>query len=100
MLIHVVLPGETVYGIARNYGVDPRRLMVDNDVGEDGALAVGQTLVLRFPDVVHAVRPGATLSGIARDYGVTVRQLWRNNLSLGGGSTLAPGQVLVISYHE
>ena len=100
MLIHVVLPGETVYGIARNYGVDPRRLMVDNDVGEDGALAVGQTLVLRFPDVVHAVRPGETLSGIAQDYGVTVRQLWRNNLSLGGGSTLVPGQVLVISYHE
>ncbi len=100
MLIHVVLPGETVYGIARNYGVDPRRLMVDNDVGEDGALAVGQTLVLRFPDVVHAVRPGETLSGIAQDYGVTVCQLWRNNLSLGGGSTLVPGQVLVISYHE
>ena len=32
MLIHVVRPGETVYAIARNYGVDPRRLMADNGV--------------------------------------------------------------------
>ena len=36
MLIHVVRPGETVYGIARNYGVDPRRLMADNGVPADG----------------------------------------------------------------
>ena len=57
MLIHVVRPGETVYAIARNYGVDPRRLTADNGVPADGALAVGQTLVLRFPNVVHAVRP-------------------------------------------
>ena len=100
MVIHVVRAGETVYGIARNYGVAPQRLQEDNDVGEDGQLAVGQTLVLRFPAVVHAVRAGETLTGIARDYGVTVRQLWRNNLSLGGGSTLTPGQVLVVSYHQ
>ena len=100
MLIHVVRPGETVYGIARNYGVDPRRLMADNGVPADGALAVGQTLVLRFPNVVHAVRPRETLTAIARNYGVSLRSLWRNNLELLGGSLLAPGQVLVITYHE
>ena len=100
MLIHVVRPGETVYAIARNYGVDPRRLLADNGVPADGALAVGQTLVLRFPNVVHAVRPGETLSAIARSYGVSVRSLWRNNPELLGGSLLAPGQVLVITYHE
>ena len=100
MLIHVVRPGETVYAIARNYGVDPRRLMADNGVPADGALAVGQTLVLRFPNVVHAVRPGETLSAIARNYGVSLRSLWRNNLELLGGSLLAPGQVLVSTYHE
>lgn len=100
MLIHVVRPGETVYAIARNYGVDPRRLMADNGVPADGALAVGQTLVLRFPNVVHAVQPGETLSAIARSYGVSVRSLWRNNPELLGGSLLAPGQVLVITYHE
>ena len=100
MLIHVVRPGETVYAIARNYGVDPRRLMADNGVPADGALAVGQTLVLRFPNVVHAVQPGETLTSIARSYGVSVRSLWRNNPELLGGSLLAPGQVLVITYHE
>ena len=100
MLIHVVRPGETVYAIARNYGVDPHRLMADNGVPADGSLAVGQTLVLRFPDTVHAVRPGETLTAIARAYGVSVRSLWRNNPQLLGGSLLAPGQVLVITYHE
>ena len=98
MTIHVVRPGETIAAIAQNYGVDPIRLAADNTVPTSGALAVGQTLVLRFPRTVHVVRPGDTLTAIAQDYGVTVRQLWRNNWNLGGESALLPGQTLVISY--
>ena len=100
MEIHVVRLGETVTGIAAYYGVDPRRLAADNAVPADGALAVGQTLVVRFPDLVHVVRPGETLTGIAAAYQTTVRSLWRNNWSLGGGDHLAPGQVLVLSHLE
>ena len=98
MTIHVVRPGETVESIAVSYGVDPVRLAADNTVPAGGALAVGQTLVVRFPRQVHAVRPGETLASIAGDYGVTVRRLWRNNWSLRGGELLVPGQTLVISY--
>ena len=58
VIIHVVRSGETVYSIARQYGVDPRRLMVDNGVPETGGLAVGQTLAVRFPRQVYAVRQG------------------------------------------
>ena len=86
--------------IAAGYGVDPARVMSDNDVPPDGALAVGQTLVIRFPRQVHAVEPGETLYTIARDYGIPVRQLWQNNWALGGGTALEPGQVLVISYFD
>ena len=68
MTIHVVQRGETVSAIAAGYGVDPARVMSDNDVPPDGALAVGQTLVIRFPRQVHAVEPGETLYTIARDY--------------------------------
>ena len=100
MTIHVVQRGETVSAIAAGYGVDPARVMSDNDVPPDGALAVGQTLVIRFPRQVHAVEPGETLYTIARDYGITVRQLWQNNWALGGGTALEPGQVLVISYFD
>ena len=98
MTIHIVSAGETLSSIALNYGVDPMRLAADNGVPSTGALAVGQTLVVRFPRQVHAVEPGETLFSIAGMYGVTVRQLWRNNFFLGGNTALQPGQTLVISY--
>ena len=98
MTIHVVQAGETVGSIAASYGVDPARLAADNAVAPSGALAVGQTLVVRFPRQVHAVRAGETLASIAEAYGTTVRRLWQNNWPLGGQTALRPGQVLVISY--
>lgn len=100
MTIHVVQAGETVGSIAGSYGIDPARLAADNAVPPSGALAVGQTLVVRFPRQVHAVRSGETLSSIAEDHGTTVRRLWQNNWSLGGGTALQPGQTLVISYFD
>ena len=100
MTIHVVQAGETVGSIAESYGVDPARLAADNAVPPSGALAVGQTLVVRFPRQVHAVRAGETLASIAEAYGTTVRRLWQNNWPLGGGAALQPGQVLVISYFD
>ena len=100
MTIHVVRSGETVDSIAAYYGVDPIRLSTDNSVPSDGALAVGQTLVIRFPRQVHAVLPGETLSSIATEYGISLRQLWRNNWPSGSSDTLIPGQTLVISYFD
>lgn len=98
MTIHVVKSGETVTSIAAQYGVEARRLAADNDVGADGALAVGQTLVVRFPERVHVIRPGETLFSLAAAYGTTVRRLWQNNWPLGGGTDLRSGETLVISY--
>ena len=100
MTIHVVSAGETVAGIAESYGVDPARLAADNAVPPSGALAVGQTLVVRFPRTVHAVQPGETLFSIARDNSLTVRQLWRNNWFLGGTADLRPGDALVLSFFD
>ena len=100
MMVHVVQSGESVASIAMHYGVDPGRLAADNAVPADGALAVGQTLVVRFPRQVHAVQAGETLTSIAAAYGTSVRQLWRNNWPLGGTEDLSPGQVLVISHFD
>lgn len=100
MTIHVVNPGETVDTIAAGYGVAPRQLAEDNELPPDSALAVGQTLVVRFPRAVHVAAAGETLTSIAAQYGTTVRQLWRNNWALGGGEDLAAGQLLVISYFD
>ena len=98
MTIHVVSPGETVDSIAAGYGVAPKQLAADNALPPGLALAVGQTLVVRFPREVHVVAAGETLTSIAAQYGTTVRQLWRNNWALGGGDALAAGQLLVVSY--
>lgn len=98
MTIHVVASGETVDSIAAGYGVAPSQLAADNDLPDSLALAVGQTLVVRFPQAVHVVTAGETLTSIANQYGTTVRQLWRNNWKLGGGENLTVGQLLVISY--
>ena len=43
---HIVKPGETLYGIARQYGMDARDLKVLNKI-EDPNLKVGQTLRVR-----------------------------------------------------
>ena len=98
MTIHVVRPGETLAGIAAEYGVDAGRLAADNAV-QDG-LAVGQTLVIRFPLQTHRVREGETLTGIASRHGLSVRALWRRNWPLGGKDNLYPGQDLVLSYRD
>ncbi len=96
----MVRPGETLFSIAAQYGADPAWLSGSGQVPADGALAVGQTLVLRFPRLIHAVRRGETLFSIAAAYGVTVRSLWRRNWSLNGGDRLCPGQPLVIPYWD
>ncbi len=100
MTIHVVRSGETLDAIAARYGVDPALLGAANDVPADGALAVGQTLTVRFPRQIHAVQPGETLSSIAAAYGTDARTLWQNNWALGGGDTLRAGELLVISYFD
>lgn len=100
MTIHVVKAGETVGSIAEFYGVDPARLASDNAVPASGALAVGQTLLVRFPRLVHAVQPGETLYAIADRYGTSVRSLWQNNSFLGGSTSIQAGETLVISYFD
>lgn len=100
MEIHVVQPGETLYGIANRYQADPAILQELNGLPPDGALAVGQTLVIRHVDTFHTVQPGQTLTGVASLYGVSLRQLYRNNFSLGGQSAIRPGQRLVIAYRD
>ncbi len=100
MLIHVVRPGETLYGIAGQYGADPALLETANGVPPSGALAVGQTLVIQSVETFHVVQPGQTLSGVAREYGLSLRQLYRNNYGLEGRPEVQPGQRLVIRYRD
>ena len=100
MIIYVVKSGDTLSGIAREYGVSLQNLRADNGVGADDTLVVGQALVIQIPEVLHTVRRGETLTSIATEYGTTAIQLLRNNFRLGGRPRLTTGEQLVIRYRD
>lgn len=97
MTIHTVKPGESVYSIAQHYKVPIERIISDNELIDPGRLAVGQTLVIRYPKEYHIVEPGETLASIASRHGMTVNELFQMNPSLGGQAQIEPGRTLVLS---
>lgn len=100
MTIYTVQSGDSIYSIARRFGVPPSRIITDNFLTSPGNLVVGQDLVILFPTQTHTVRGGETLYSIAQDFGTTIGELFRNNPNLDGIPTVFPGQVLNISYDE
>lgn len=100
MDIYVVKSGDTVSEIARSYGVVPALLAADNGLAVGSPLAVGQTLVVRFPKTVHTVSPGETIYSIALAYGTDTVTLYRNNYFLHGLPTVRSGDILVIDYEQ
>lgn len=100
MDIHVVRPGDTLYGIAQQYGVSMSQLLQDNQPPDPARLVVGQTLVIQYPEQTYTVRPGDTVSSIAAAGGISVRQLYRNNPILHGTDRIVPGLTLVLRYRQ
>jgi peptidoglycan DL-endopeptidase LytE len=74
VLIHTVQPGETLFGIARKYGVTVEDIKSLNQISSD-AISAGQTLqipVASVPTPVSLLNPVSSLRGVAERYlGVT-----------------------------
>ncbi|MBR2621103.1 MAG: glycoside hydrolase family 18 protein [Clostridia bacterium] len=94
MIIYTVQKGDSLYSIARRYGVSWQGIAQDNLLADPSALVVGQTLTILQPETTYTVRPGDTLYSIAQSLGVSVNQLFRNNIILGGTTDIRPGQIL------
>ncbi len=80
---YIVQPGDTLYGLARRFGVTVEALREVNGLPGEGIIA-GTRLLIPPPaqdDRVrtHTVQAGETLYSLARRYGVTVAQLRRAN---------------------
>lgn len=107
-----VLPGDTVYAIARRTGATPQAIITLNRLAAPYRLEVGETI--RVPsnsvppsraasaptaaaprDSAHVVRAGETLYSIARATGASVDAIARTN-SLGAPYSLRVGQTLKI----
>ena len=98
---YTVKKGDTLYGIAKEYGISVDELKRVNNLTSN-TLTIGEVLVI--PEVeepetpnenIYIVRSGDTLYSIANKYGMTVDELKAlNNLT---NNTLSIGQKLVVN---
>lgn len=98
MIIHTVKSGDSIYSIAREYGVTPSRIISDNLLKNPSSLVVGEDIIILYPTTVHTVRGGETLHMISTMYDTTLGEIYRNNPILDGLPNIYPGQVLNIAY--
>ncbi len=85
---YAVQPGDTLLGIAVDYGVSMAAIQLANNMGDSIDLLAGQTLSIpgstqwldeHYFWIVHIVRAGETLVGLAGDFDLTVDQILRVN---------------------
>ncbi|RXT13872.1 glycoside hydrolase family 18 protein [Ammoniphilus sp. CFH 90114] len=79
MQIHVVQPGNTLYGISQAYGVPVNTIAQVNQINMQSSLVVGQTLVIPITGMYYWVRAGDTLFELGRRFGTSARTLARIN---------------------
>lgn len=98
MIIHVVKQGETINSIAELYGKSVERLILENGITDATNLAIGETLVILYPEIEYTIQDGDSLEDIARRYNTSIMELLRNNPYLSERQYIYPGEVIVISY--
>jgi LysM repeat protein len=104
-VIHVVQRGETLYSIARSYGVNMWAIARANGIANPNYIYTGQRLVIPTggaggaarTGTSHVVRRGQTLYSIARSYGVNMWTIARAN-GIANPNYIYAGQRLVIPH--
>ncbi|WP_235556810.1 LysM peptidoglycan-binding domain-containing protein [Microbacterium sp. GCS4] len=107
---HVVVAGDTVFGIAKKYGLTVDAVLAANGLTRASVIYPGQTIALSAtapaapaaPAPVasgaqtHTVVAGDTLFGIAQKYGTTTATLLALN-GLSAGAIIYPGQSIAVT---
>ncbi|PLR81952.1 glycoside hydrolase family 18 protein [Bacillus sp. V33-4] len=75
MQIHVVQRNDTLFRIARTYGITVDEIVEANEIPNPNNLVVGQAIVIPIVGRFHWVQPGESLWSIARRYNVSVQEL-------------------------
>lgn len=93
---HVVQRGETLWDIARRYGIDVDTIVAANDLVDINRLQVGQELtILTVRGALHTVQRGESLWDIARAYDVSTEEIASIN-RLSDPGRIQVGQQLVV----
>jgi LysM repeat protein len=90
--IYEVAPGDTLYSIARQYGVGVAALSEINKITDPSRLFVGQSLIIPR---AYTVKPGDTLFGIARNHNLSLSELLALNNRVES-QVLRVGEVLIV----
>ena len=98
MQIHRVKAGETLYSIAREYGVSPKKTAEINGLKNPDRLAVGRELLILFPRRSYTARRGDTVESISRRFSVEKSEIIKNNPSLSGSEKIYPEEILSLGY--
>jgi LysM repeat protein len=98
---YVVKSGDTVVGIAGQYGVSPSDLASTNNLADPDLIGIGQILIIPGQDPpgtpgTHVVASGESLAQVAAHYGTTINALVEAN-DLSNPNLIRIGQQLVIA---
>ena len=93
-LFHTVQPGETLWAISRQYGLDMETLALVNELDNPDSLRVGQKLLISASQSVeYTVQRGDSLWSIATAFGVSIDAIAQANgipdVDKGGQSPLS-----------
>ncbi len=98
MFIHRVERGDTIFKIARKYGVPAAKIIENNLLSEPDRLCVGQELIILTPSRSYMTRGGDTVEKIAKRFSVTERQIYKNNPHLTGLDRILPTKEIAVKY--
>lgn len=101
-LVYTVKPGDSLYSIARKYGVTWEAIAAANNITSPYTIAVGRQLTVPLPagsqtscQFIYTVQFGDSLYSIAQKYGVAWEAIASIN-EIYQPFTIAPGQCLII----
>lgn len=87
--------GQSLYRIARAYGISPEEIATANEIPDPSQLVTGQALVIPIEGSYHVVQPGQSLYIIGNLYGISYQELARIN-GISTNAILQVGQQLRI----
>lgn len=97
---HVIKPGDTLYAIARSYGVKVNTIAEANKLSLKSILRVGQELTIPSVDgILYKIKSGDTLWGLSSEYGTRIRDIVAVN-NIRSPNRLKVGQVIIIPGFE
>ena len=95
MKIHVVVPGDNTWALARRYGVSQASIVEVNGLEVQSHLVIGQALLIPSNETIHVLRPRESLWTLARMYGVSVDSIIEYN-KFTNDQLLYPGMIIRI----